>query len=159
MPTFALSVAAVLELLHATRSKMRVSEFRLLQWGLVGMVLNCAFVFRRFVPTATGGWYFRVMADRQFATLELLAVALVATLYSWAKEVEVPTFLRVHAGLLCALLIGRNVTNICDPTTGLSKALSWAALDSLWFVWSAACFMAWALLLPALVSRERREAP
>ena len=155
VPTFALSAAAVLELLRATRSKMRVSEFRLLQWGLVLMVLNCTFVFWRFVPPA-GGWYFRLMADRQFAMLELLAVASVLTLYAWSQSVELPAFLRVHSGLLCALLAGRNLTNLCDSHTGLVKAFAWATLNSFWFVWSAACFMTWALALPWLVSRERR---
>ena len=155
VPTFALSAAAVLELLRAARSKMRVGEFCLLQWSLVGMVLNCSFVFWRFVPAPAGGWYFRLMADRQFAMIELFAVALVLTLYAWAKEVEVHRFLRVHAGLLCALLAGRNLTNLCDSHTGLVKAFGWNALDSFWFLWSAACFMAWALVLPWLVSRER----
>ena len=157
VPTFALLVPVVLELLHSIRPKTSVVEFRLLQWSLVLAVMNCSFVFWNFVPVAAGGWYFRLVADRQFAMIELLAVVSVLALYVWARDVDVPGFLRAHSALLCALLVGRNVTNVCDPTTGLSKAFSWNALDSLWYLWSAVCFMAWALLLPWLVSRERSE--
>ena len=158
LPTFVLLVPVVVELLHSIRPKTAVAEFRLLQWGLLLAVGNCSFVFWRFVPVAAGGWYFRLMADRQFAMIELLAVVAVIGLYVWALDVDVPGFLRAHAGLLFALFLCRNITNVCDPTTGLSKAFGWNTLDSFWYISSAACFMVWALLLPWLVSRERREA-
>jgi hypothetical protein len=99
------------------------------------------------------------MSLRQLAGLELLFALMLVAAYLLVEDVDVPASLRAHAILLTLLVAGQNVTDVLDPTTGLRRgAATWDSLHTFLYLWSAAVFMAWGLLLPALIARTRSAA-